>query len=88
MRVIEVVLIAILVFIGFFLLGILGIVLSLIVAVFLGALWNLYKKYFTEPEQPKPKLPNWQCSYCGRINSPRAKICIKCGFEREWKKDD
>lgn len=28
------------------------------------------------------KTENWDCPNCGRVNSPRAKICTRCGTER------
>jgi len=84
MKAIEVVAIVILVVLGIWLFGI---ILFPLIAFTLLVLWNLYRKYFAEPEQQPRKQPNWKCLHCGRINSPRAKICTKCGFERGWKKD-
>jgi predicted nucleic-acid-binding Zn-ribbon protein len=28
---------------------------------------------------------NWECPKCHRINSPKTKLCTKCGFEKEGK---
>jgi len=79
---IEICVIVILTLFGIWLFGILGLFIFLLMTFGFIVLLKLYKKYFEE-EKPKPKHQlNWQCSYCLRINSAKAKICTKCGKER------
>jgi len=74
--------IVILTLFGIWLFGILGLFIFLLMSFGFIVLLKLYKKYFEE-EKPKPRHQlNWQCSYCLRINSAKAKICTKCGKER------
>ena len=89
LRPIEVIATVILVAIIIWLLGIVGTIIIFLAGLFLIALRNLYRMYFTETvEKPseKGKEQNWKCPNCGRINSPRTKICTRCGFEKPIKK--
>ena len=83
MKAIEVCAIVILTLIGVWFFGLFGLLLFLLIAVGYVALGNLYRKYFSEPERQPKRQEDWQCSHCQRINSPQAKICTKCGFERD-----
>lgn len=79
MKVIEVFAIVLLTYLG---ITFLGFLLTAILGFTIAVIANAYEKY-AMPERKKPKKnENWQCSNCGRINSPRAKICTKCGFEK------
>lgn len=85
MKAIEVIAIVILTLVGFWLVGPLGLLVLLLIALGYMTLGNLHRKYFSQPEEQPKRRENWQCSQCQRINSPRAKICTKCGFEKdEW----
>jgi uncharacterized paraquat-inducible protein A len=72
---------------GILLFGFGAVLLILIAGFGLAVVYNLYEKYFAEPEhhQAQPKQEGWKCARCQRINSPRVKICTRCGFERNDK---
>lgn len=81
MNAIGVCVVVILILVGLWFFGFIGFVVFLLLAIGFIAVSNLHKKYFSEPEQQQ-KTKNWQCSNCKRVNSPRAKVCTKCGYER------
>ena len=65
-----------------------GILVTILIGFALWVSWTFYIKQSAERRQKtKENIGNWQCSNCGHVNSPQAKKCSKCGFEREQEKE-
>jgi uncharacterized paraquat-inducible protein A len=88
MNVVEVCVIVILTLVGFWFFGFIGLLVFLLIAIGFTVVSNLHRRYFSEPERQSKTTGNWQCLNCQRVNSPRVKICTKCGFERVIENDN
>jgi hypothetical protein len=60
---------------AFWLSGIIGSLVVLIIGLILVVLPDFIEKHYKKQQE------NWKCPICQRINSPKTKICTKCGFE-------
>ena len=61
--------------------GIFGAFVVLIIGLILVVLSEFLEKRYEKSHENKQE--NWKCPYCQRVNSSRAKICTRCGFDRE-----